>query len=58
MAMKVSEVQAWLDTLADEELVFIDESGLALCAADSDGAYIEVGGEPEWEFETEDDDDA
>lgn len=50
MAMRVSDVQAWLDTLPDDEDVYIDEGGLSLCVCDQPDVYCEVGG-----YEGEDD---
>lgn len=49
----VKELQRWLATLQDGAMVFVDEGGICL-VADSDDAYIEVGGFP---YDDEGDDD-
>jgi hypothetical protein len=45
MAMHVSEVKRWLETLGPDADVAIDEGGLQLLEVGG-GAYVEVGGEP------------
>lgn len=47
MAMKVSEIQDWLNTLDEDDVVGIDESGLTLVSASDPEAFLEVGGMPE-----------
>lgn len=48
-----AELRGWLETLPDDELVYVEEGGLSLRAYAS-SAYIEVGGNPdEEEFEEE-----
>ena len=50
MSVTKFELKKWLDTLADDQEVGIDEGGLSLQAPESpDGAaaYLEVGGLPE-----------
>ena len=47
--MTVEEIRNWLSTLPPDEGVWIDEGGLILV---SDGAYLEVGGEPDEENAT------
>lgn len=34
---------AWLQRQADDEVIFIDDGGLCLCAMESEG-YLEIGG--------------
>lgn len=43
------EILKWLKTLPNDAGVFVDEGGLTLKT--KDGAYLEVGGEPEEEEE-------
>lgn len=49
MAMTVREVKEWLDSLGDEDLIGIDEGGLALQSIGRIGIYLEIGGIPEGE---------
>ena len=44
--MRVKEVRKWLDTLADDFEVAIDDGGLMLVLADNPDVYLEVGGVP------------
>ena len=46
MAEKIKDIIAWLMTLPENELVGIDEGGLALEPVHTD-AYFEIGGMPE-----------
>lgn len=52
MAMQVIELQEWLSTFRDSEMVGIDDEGLCLRAVGDPAEYIEVGGIPEKEEET------
>jgi hypothetical protein len=53
VAIKASELKAWLKTINDSLLVFIDEGGITLCSTSELGtSHIEIGGEP---LEEEDD---
>lgn len=46
MAISVSELKRWLETLEDSSLVWIEEGGIALAnKGDNYEAYLEVGGE-------------
>jgi len=56
MAMKVIDIQDWLNTLDEDDEVGIDEGGLMLVAASDREAYCEVGGLPE-ESESQSDSD-
>jgi len=50
MSVTKAELIAWLDTLADDQEIGVDEGGLTLQAMESpDGtaAYLEIGGMPE-----------
>lgn len=47
MAMKVSEIQQWLETLDEDDGVGVADSGLALVSTSDPDVYIEVGGIPE-----------
>jgi hypothetical protein len=48
MAMTVREIRAWLDSLAPEARVGVDEGGLILAVVGNvDDEYLEVGGIPE-----------
>jgi len=51
MAMTKQEIIEWLDSLEDDDLVYIDDGGLALCVVGMEGVYIEVGGYTEDEDE-------
>jgi hypothetical protein len=44
------ELQAWLNTLDDDDCIGIDDGGLSLVVLDSN-AYYEIGGMPEKEEE-------
>jgi hypothetical protein len=44
MAMQVSELIQWLNTLPQDAEIWIDEGGLSL---EGEDFYYEVGGEPE-----------
>ena len=44
MAMLVSEIREWLDSLKDDDQVFIDDGGLALMVVGITEPYLEVGG--------------
>ncbi len=46
--MAARELQDWLGTLNDGDMVGIDDGGLTIVVAGSD-AYLEVGGIPEEE---------
>jgi hypothetical protein len=46
MAMTVSEIKEWLDSLPADALVGIDDGGLALQQIGAE-AYLEIGGIPE-----------
>jgi hypothetical protein len=52
MAISVGDLQAWLDTLPEDECVHIDEGGLAICAGPDGEFYIEVGREEEIDNES------
>lgn len=41
------ELREWLDSVDDEDGIFIDEGGLTLCS--ESGVCIEVGGDPDEE---------
>ena len=45
MALKVSEIRAWLDEFGDDDLVGIDEEGFNLTLSDEryDGVSLEIG---------------
>ena len=45
MATVVSDLKVWLDSLSDNDVVFINEGGLTLEIVGSDEAYYEIGGE-------------
>lgn len=45
--MKVNEILEWMKALPEDSEVWIDDGGLTLEA--SNGAYIEIGGEPDEE---------
>ncbi len=45
------ELTQWLESISDEDGIYIDDAGLTLCS--ESGAYIEVGGEPQDEDEAE-----
>lgn len=47
MAMRVSEIRRFLDTLYETDLVGIDLGGMVLLVVDDDGPYLEIGGLPE-----------
>lgn len=47
MAMKVSDISDWLNTLDEEDEVGIDEGGLMLVSVSDPETYLEVGGMPE-----------
>ena len=55
MAMQVKDVKAWLDSLRDDDTVFVDEHGFTLKSMGDVEAYLEVGGLPDVEGEDEDD---
>lgn len=42
----VKELKQWLDTLPEDDEVYIDENGTTLCAMLECDAYLEVGGDP------------
>jgi hypothetical protein len=44
--MKASELKAWVATLDDDQIVGIDDGGLAIEVVGSD-AYIELGAMPD-----------
>ncbi len=45
MAETAREIIRWLETLAGDELVGVDDGGLTLCTdAGTDGPYLEIGG--------------
>lgn len=46
MAMTVSEIKEWLDSLPADASVGIDDGGLALQQVGTE-AYLEIGGIPE-----------
>lgn len=46
MAIKVGEVRMWLQGLSDEDLIAVDDGGLALVVVGRE-SYIEVGGIPD-----------
>lgn len=47
MAMSVSEIKDWLNTLEDDTLVGVNDDGLALEVVGDPYTYCEVGGIPE-----------
>lgn len=50
MAMTVGEVKEWLNSLDDDDLVGIDDGGLALVSVNNpEDIFIEIGGVPEEE---------
>jgi len=49
MAMQVSEIREWLDTLNDDDLVGVDDGGLCLRVVDNSAPYLEIGGMPDEE---------
>ena len=49
MAMPVSEIREWLDTLNDDDQVGVDDGGLCLQVVDDSASYCEIGGIPEEE---------
>lgn len=51
MAMSVEEIREWLDTLNENDLVGVDDGGLALRVVGDDESYCEIGGMPEDEVE-------
>jgi hypothetical protein len=53
MAMLVSEIIVWLESLDDDTLIGIDDGGLQLQEATNSENYLEVGGIPD---EDEEDD--
>lgn len=53
MAMPVRELRGWLDTLGDDQLVGVDEGGLCLVVAGDPEPYLEIGGMPDDEEDTE-----
>jgi hypothetical protein len=46
MAMTKTEVIDWLQSLDDDDLVAIDDGGLALVLVGNEDCYCEVGGVP------------
>lgn len=53
--ISVAAVKRWLATLEEDDKVFIDDGGLSLMSVSEPDAYLEVGGESD--FEDEDDED-
>jgi hypothetical protein len=53
MTIKVKDLIEWLETLDLNDMVYVDEDGLALCSELEPEAYIEIGGEADEEFEDE-----
>lgn len=49
MAMTVKEIREWLNSLAADELVAVDDGGLTLVVVGDERVYCEVGGIPEEE---------
>ncbi len=45
MTISVKELIEWLETLDENDGVFINEDGLTLQSIDEPDAYVEVGGE-------------
>jgi hypothetical protein len=43
--MEAQTVRLWLDTLADDDAVFIDDGGLTLRSEKEPDAYLEIGGQ-------------
>ena len=48
LMISVSELKNWLETLAEDDFVGVDDGGLCLVVLDTD-AYYEIGGMPEEE---------
>lgn len=48
MSMTVKDVIKWLQTLAADDAIYIDEGGLSLVSEKDDESYLEVGGSPHW----------
>lgn len=46
MAMAVNEIREWLNTLNDDDMVGINDDGLALEVVGEPGSYCEIGGIP------------
>jgi len=46
MAMRVDEIKDWLNTLNDDDLVGVDDDGLALQLLGDEDTYCEIGGLP------------
>jgi hypothetical protein len=51
MAMPVHAIKEWLDTLDDNDLIAIEDGGLALIVVDYEACYLEVGGVPDSTYE-------
>jgi hypothetical protein len=47
MAMSVAEIMEWLETFDDDDMIGIDDGGLALRPVNAQELYCEVGGIPE-----------
>jgi len=47
MAMFVSELKRWLNTLNDDDVIGVDEGGLCLQVDGDPGIYYEIGGLPD-----------
>ena len=43
--ISVTELKRWLETLENDDSVYVDEGGLTLCSEGDPEAYLEVGGE-------------
>ncbi len=55
MSMDVKEIKDWLDTLDPDDGVGVDEGGLCLVVEGEPDCYLEIGGIPLPEDESEDD---
>lgn len=53
MAMTKQEIQEWLDSLEDDDLVYISDEGMDLCVVGMEGVYLEIGGYTEDEEDEE-----
>jgi len=46
MAMPISEIKKWLETLNEDDMVGVDDDGLSLSVAFDPNIYLEIGGVP------------
>jgi len=40
----VKEIEKWLDSLHEDEMIGIDDGGLTMTVNDNAGIYLEIGG--------------